>query len=262
MELFAGHADVSFMANQYGLTALEPFDLLYGHDMTKNKCKRSWREAQARFNPLLAMVETECTEWVIFNENLKDRMEELEAKRQQQLPLVREGVATCFRQIETGNFFLFAYGGCDSKGNLILKTYQWLTNSEEIAHALSKKLTKEEQEYCTPLQGKEVRASARYPVNMCRAILRALKVEARRRWPQRFIKSHEVLYQEPVQDPAAWADVLREIRRIFDTTTSKTLTLSDGDAVHQQISQLVPWQLIRVQIVRTPIQRRLPRDIL
>ena len=96
MELYAGHADISFLAHQYDLKALEPFDLLYGKDMNSRKDRQSWREAQEKHRPLLVIVETECTEWIIFNENLnyrgKDRMEELYKRREAQLPLVREGV--------------------------------------------------------------------------------------------------------------------------------------------------------------------------
>ena len=295
MELYAGHADISFLAHQYDLKALEPYDLMYGHDMTKDKYKRSWRRAQKQFSPLLVVVETECTHWNIFNENLnyagKDRLHELEALREDQLPLVREGVQSCLRQIADGNFFLYenpeksriwdlpevqelasrddvyvikchagAYGACNSNGDPILKTYQWITNSEEIAAAVSKKMTPAEQEQCVPLIGKEVRLSARYPIKLCRAILKALRIEARRRWPQRFVKTVEVLYQEPVQDPAAWSKVLNDIHRVFNSTSSKTLTLADYDPIHQQVADLVPWELTKVQIVRTPIQRRLPRE--
>ena len=43
MELYAGHADI---AHQYDLKALEPYDLIYVHNMSKDKYKRSWRQAQ------------------------------------------------------------------------------------------------------------------------------------------------------------------------------------------------------------------------
>ena len=58
MELYAGHADI---AHQYDLKAVEPYDLIYVHNMSKDKYKRSWRQAQKWFSPLLVVVETECT---------------------------------------------------------------------------------------------------------------------------------------------------------------------------------------------------------
>ena len=111
MELYAGHADVTFLAHQYGLRAMEPYDLLYGKDMNKQKDRLSWRTAQKTYRPLLAMVETECADWNIFNENLsykgKDRMDELVYKRQLQYPLVKEGVQSRHQQIKDANLFLF-----------------------------------------------------------------------------------------------------------------------------------------------------------
>ena len=90
MELYAGHADLTFLAHQYGLQAMEPFDLLYGKDMTLRKDKQAWKSAQRTYKPLLAVFETECTDWNIFNENLnykgKDRMDELYYKRELQYP--------------------------------------------------------------------------------------------------------------------------------------------------------------------------------
>ena len=111
MELYAGFADISFLAHQYDLHALEPFDLLYNKDMTRRRDKLAWRRARKEHRPLLVVVETECTEWNIFNENLnylgKNRMDELEAKRELQYPLVKEGVHACYDQINDGNLFLF-----------------------------------------------------------------------------------------------------------------------------------------------------------
>ena len=56
-------------------------------------------------------------------------------------------------------------------------------------------------------------------------------------------------------------EALRQTKRIFDTTSSKTLNLSDTDPLHSTISQLVPWEMSRIQVTRAPIVRRLPRDI-
>ena len=296
MELYACHAEISHLAHRYGLRACQPFDILYGMNMKDPSTRKTWREAQSTFKPLLTVVELECTHWCIMNENLnyvgKNRFEELQELRDDDRPLVRQGVQTCEQQILDGNFFLLenpqasriwelpeiqrlsmrddvflvqghagAYGGVNSKGDLIKKTFQWLTNSKEIADAVSRKLSPQELESCVPLQGKEVRLSARYPTRLCQAILRATRVEARRKCPQRFLVLNEVFYQEPVQDPAAWMDALRETQRVFTTTSTKSLNLSDTDPLYSTISALVPWELVRIQITRAPIVRRLPRDI-
>ena len=110
MELYAGYADITFLAHEYDLHALEPFDLLYDKDMNRRRDRQAWRHARKEYKPLLVVVETECTDWNIFNENLnyrgKDRMHELHARRELQYPLVEEGIKACYDQIYDGNFFL------------------------------------------------------------------------------------------------------------------------------------------------------------
>ena len=143
MELYAGHADISFLAHQYDLKALEPYDLIYGHDMNKDKYKRSWRQAQNWFSPLLVVVETECTFWNIFNENLnyagKDRMHELEGLkhscREEQLPLVKEGVQSCLRQIADGNYLLFETQRNQESGTF-LKFKNWLHVTTSVSSSV------------------------------------------------------------------------------------------------------------------------------
>ena len=111
MELFAGEAEITQLAHRYGLRACQPFDILYGLDLKKPEIKRTWREAQDKFNPLLLVVETECTHWNIMNENLnytsRGREETLDQLRRDDRPLDRLGVESCLKQIADGNYFLF-----------------------------------------------------------------------------------------------------------------------------------------------------------
>ena len=154
-----------------------------------------------------------------------------------------------------------AYGGVNSQGLMIKKTFQWMTNSRDIADAVSRKLDETQLQYCTPLQGADVRQSAVYPANLVKAILRAIKQEAQRRAPTRFLVPKQVFHQEPVRDPESWSDALEKVVRVFNATPMKSLTLPDDDPLCQQICLLVPWKIIRIQITRCPVQRRLPRDI-
>ena len=71
---------------------------------------------------------------------------------------------------------------------------------------------------------------------------------------------NEVFYQEPVEDPAAWAECLGSAEKIFQTTTSRSVTLADTDPLYQSVATLVPWELVRVLLYRAPPQRRLPRE--
>ncbi|CAJ1448531.1 unnamed protein product [Effrenium voratum] len=296
MELYAGQAEISYRAHQYDLKACQPVDLLYGQDMLDPAQRRQWRETQWRLRPLTLIAAMECTHWSIFNENLnyrgKHRLDDLQRLRQQQEPLVDFAIDGAFDQIEMGNYFLLenparsriwelprmqelaarddvfivqghsgAYGGVNSQGLMIKKTFQWMTNSRDIADAVSRKLDETQLQYCTPLQGADVRQSAVYPANLVKAILRAIKQEAQRRTPTRFLVPKQVFHQEPVRDPESWSDALEKVVRVFNATPMKSLTLPDDDPLYQQICLLVPWKIIRIQITRCPVQRRLPRDI-
>ena len=111
MELYAGQAEISQLAHRYDLRACQPFDLLYGLNLKDKAAKQTWQEDQAKFKPLLVIVEPECAHWNIMNENLnylgRNRMEELQDLRRDDRPLVKLGVQACYKQIEDGNIFLF-----------------------------------------------------------------------------------------------------------------------------------------------------------
>ena len=64
-----------------------------------------------------------------------------------------------------------AYGATNSRGELIKKTFQWVTNSGELAEALSRKLSTQELIYYAPIYGSETRRSGEYPRGMIAAIL-------------------------------------------------------------------------------------------
>ncbi|CAJ1344302.1 unnamed protein product, partial [Effrenium voratum] len=276
MELFAGRAEISEKAESYQLRACKPFDIIYGHDMRDPAQREFWRDTQRRLRPLLLVAGIECTAWSIFNENLnyagKDRMGELIEIRKREMPMVNLAIEGAYTQIELGNFFLLenpagsrvwelpelqalatrddvyvvrghsgAYGGTNLKNQLIKKTFQWMTNSEVLAKAVSRKLDAIQLQYCVPLQGPDVRA--------------------RRSAPTRFLAVKEVFYQEPVRDSESWNDVIDKVTRVFNATPMRSLILPDDDPLYQQINRLVPWKLIRIQLTRCPIQRRLPRDI-
>ena len=72
-----------------------------------------------------------------------------------------------------------ANGGTTSTGELMKKTFQWVTNSKELTDSVSAKLGSEMLYYCKPLLGKELRQSAKYPDALVKSILQAVRVEAR-----------------------------------------------------------------------------------
>ena len=91
-----------------GQEALQIYQSL---NLKDKAAKQTWQEDQAKFKPLLVIVEPECAHWNIMNENLnylgRNRMEELQDLRRDDRPLVKLGVQACYKQIEDGNIFLF-----------------------------------------------------------------------------------------------------------------------------------------------------------
>ncbi|CAJ1340013.1 unnamed protein product, partial [Effrenium voratum] len=167
--------------------------------------------------------------------------------------------------ISMGNMILVdcdagAFGGKDLDGYDIIKTYRFLTNSQDIADRVNKRLNQAKRQECRPLEGKNVTFSQVYPDKLVDAIMKGLQAEARRRAPTRF-DTHEVMVAEPVEDFTAWGQILEEVRKIFMKSTTKAMNLEQGTELFKKISRLIPWELTRVQVAVTPMARRLPRDI-
>lgn len=88
IEVFAGKATVTDLAQHYGLSALQPFDLIYGQDLADPGTAEVFRQTVRRFKPLLTLIAWNCTEHSLFNENMNysHRMDELHARRDEQRP--------------------------------------------------------------------------------------------------------------------------------------------------------------------------------
>ncbi|CAJ1393380.1 unnamed protein product, partial [Effrenium voratum] len=255
MEMFARAAEITHRAPSFGLKSLQPFDFEYGLDLGLEEHQQTWADAQRKFKPLVILTGIKCTKWIIMSENMsylgRGRMDELQELRAAERPLVT--FTTVHELMMHPEVYVVrghagANGGTTSTGELMKKTFQWVTNSKMLY-------------YCKPLLGKELRQSAKYPDALVKSILQAVRVEAQRRCPQRFLKANEVYVAEPVEDPAAWAEVLRLAQRALVSDSTRGYNVPDDDKIYHIVKQLVPWDIVRVQISRCPVQRRLPRDI-
>ena len=294
MELYSGASLPTTMAPSYGLTSLQSFDKNDGYDLNNSQVRLICEQAQLRFQPTLLIIGLPCTVWCIFNENLNysKRMHVLHDLREDERDGMRWSVKRCVTQREMGNYYMFenplksrlweepeveelsnhpdnyvvlcdagAFGGKDSDGQPILKTFKVLTNNQTLAEALGVRLTSEEREWCRPLEGQRVTDSQVYPEKMVRAMLRVLRAEARLRDPLRFSKPQCVLYAKPVSDEAGWRGALEKVAQMFGTTSTKSINLRKDQQLYQEIAALVPWEITRIQVAMTPTLRRMPRDI-
>ena len=219
LEVFAGTAKVSELAPRFGLSAVQPFDLIYDIDLKTEHGKQLLIQAVQKLKPLLLLVAWPCGPWSIFNQNMNysRRPEELEAVREQERPLVELGARLCQEQDREGRLYLGenplrsalwqepsiqnvrnlannlevtcdagAYGAETSDGWPIQKPHKWVTNSQPIAQRLQHRLTEEQKYYTKAIEGKDTKASGEYCNGLACAILEGLQEEARQRNPQRF----------------------------------------------------------------------------
>eukprot|EP00913_Durusdinium_trenchii_P009478 g8908.t1 len=295
LELYSGAARPTALAKQHGLTSLQPFEKDDGYDLNVRQVRKWCIQAINQFRPLLLLVGYPCTLYNIFNENLNysspDRRQELYELRQADLDGLRFAIQRCLQQLANGDLFFLenplrsrlwdqpevlrlaqhpdvikgscdsgAYGATDKDGYVIIKSFGYLTNSTEIAKELSCRMTKEEKTHARPLEGQRVTDSQVYPVKMVHALLRGLRAEAQRRDPARFQPVHWVLYAQPVHDEQRWTQALDMVKKLFGNTSARTITLKPSSEIYQIVSELVPWELSRVQATSRPMIRRLPQD--
>ena len=166
MELYAGTAKATLFSTQYGFNAVEPFDKNEGKNLTEPAQSRLVEHAIQQLRPLLLLVGFPCTLWNFLNENCNyyHRMEELEAMRELQRPLLRWICQQIKKQAERGNYLIFessqrchiwdeacgaelselpgaqvvvadagAFGAVDLDGFPIIKTHKFILNNSNMA---------------------------------------------------------------------------------------------------------------------------------
>ena len=202
--------------------------------------------------------------------NYAHRLDELEALREDEMPLVDLGVDLCLEQHAEGRFYLGenpkrsriwtrtrvqelmdlpdnlvvtcdagAYGAETRDGFPIQKPHQWVTNSELIAEQLTATLTPEQKFYTEKVEGSETKRSGEYCDGLASAILTGLQQEAARLNPQRFhktIKPSAVLYVQPVEDPEAWESILVAVEKRFENTHKRPFDIYETDESSTQRS--------------------------
>ena len=142
----------------------------------------------------------------------------------------------------------------------------------DLFKKLSRHMTEEQLQYCahaTDLRPRPrqrpattTKASSYFCDGIIHQILEAVQSEARRRYPARFQhKPFDVLFAKPINDPEAWKVILDEIEARFANTHKKPFSFTSADPLREQLEQLVPWRMERIQAAWTPQSRRFPQDI-
>ena len=292
LETFAGNALISKNASKYGLTAAMPLDYNTGTDLSTVEGQHWCFKIRKALHPLVLLQGLHCTPWLVMQENMNynDRPEVLERIRDEERPTVVKSMEWCRQQHDDGNYYLIenpersriwseesvlemleytngqivkchsgAYGGKNSKGQPIKKTFQFASNNPMLLEFLTKKLSAEQLALCVPLEGKEVTLSQHYPMGLVQAILKGIKKVAQLRNPCRF-QPKQVLasFSTPVDDQQSWRNVMELASQHMDFLTSRDAIIQPHEPLYAQVQAMLPWQLTRVQVARRPLVNRHP----
>ena len=245
--------------------------------------------------PLVLIQQIHCTPWLVMNENMNysRRPEKMQEIRALERPTLEAAMEWCVQQHSEGRYYIIespvpsrlweqecvvktlektgahtsdchsgAYGGRDSQGNPIIKSFRFASNNKVLIEMLGQKLTQEQKQLCKPLEGKEVTNSQVYPEGLVTAILKGVKKVAQARNPSRFQpKRVFAAYSLPVDDQHLWGTLLDSASDMLLGTSTKNYVLQSEDQIFQMLQQLVPWQLTRVQISLQPMLKRHPTHV-
>ena len=289
-ELFAGEATCSLLAHEYGLDALQPWDLLHGQDLRRPSTRQEAMKVLRRFRPLLTLMGIDCKHYNRFNRNLNcahrlDQWYDLQANDKPLLDIVTK-IAT--EQHQSGRYFLIENPqnselwdtpqmqrlaalpgvwtvvihagsfGAQIDGHLIRKAFKFMGNCaplhEDLRHRRLSPLQVQER---TPIQGSLNKKSQAYPEELCRLFLEHLQREAHFRLPQRFCRPHHVLAaQVPSTDLSQWDPIVEDIDKKYLHTAKRPYYVSLGSPMANLIQDLLRIDACKIQVVANPTVRR------
>ena len=297
-ELFAGEAQCSYLANEYYMNALQPWDLIYGQDLMKRSLQTEACAILHRFRPELILMGLDCRYYSRFNKNMNfsHRLGDWEWLQSLQHPLLKLAASLAKEQHANHRFFLIenpqnselweqpeirdlerlpgvwkvtCLAGAfkaQVQGKPIRKPFTFLGNLPGLEQALQRTMTKEELDMCVPIQGSMTKPSQAYPEELCRTILAALFEELHRQQPRRFCvclsSPFEALpVQQPTEDLSQWDPVVDYVEKSFERTAKRPYNIDPQSNMGQTIQDLFRIDAIRIQVVSSPTTRRTPSNV-
>lgn len=141
---------------------------------------------------------------------------------------------------------------------MIKKSFKFASNNPKLLQFLNKILTAEERAMYVPLEGKEVTLYQHYPYDLVTAILRGIKQVAKEKNPARFVpKQVYANYSMSADDMPRWTNLMNQAIALMSIKNAiKNYVIKEDDVIFQDLAQLVPWQMTRVQISVQPLVYR------
>ena len=290
-ELFSGSSKFTTRAPAFNMNALEPQDLLHGHDLSDPEQKQHVRQALKKFKPWLTVLGLSCRPYSIFNHNMNYSWREdewLELQKEAQ-PLLDFAMDVIYEQMDQNRYFLLenpekselwstaeidtlmcmpgvwqvtldtgAFGACiDDKP--IKKPMTFIGNIPGLEKLMNQRLSQEERQLCTPIQGSMTRRSEEALVDL---ILSHLREVIKRSQPHRFMTRQVFAVAQPVEDLSAWDPVVNQIQTAFERSSRQPYLVDPTSTMGRQICDIMRMNLIRIQVVSTPTTRRMPPAIM
>ena len=280
----------------WGMKVLQPVDIRYGVDLRKRSCRRWLLRMLDRWNPRLAIVEWPCTPWSILqrNVNYKDRPQELQALQDRDRPFLaltrdifksqtRRGghamgenpaTADSHQQpeiIELRERFyettscLCQFGMVGVKqGAPLMKRVRFIATHPIFIETLNKQCDFSHTHEL--VEGTNTSHSAVYPPALGDAICFAYwQVVAQEDygfssdWQPDMVelgRPRGVNYVKADESEEKWRPLLQHALDILSRKNQNNIFLDPGTDLHNKIAELVPWQIMNVQLAYLPKAKR------
>ena len=179
------------------------------------------------------------------------------------------------------------YGLKGEKGGLLWKHWRWMTNHPLLLQAVTWKCpnTKGHKYHDhEKIEGNNTARSGEYPEKLCRQILAALReiadvrdsyrfndlpksrgfvwsVNATTLWqpPGEHYSAFDVFFLDVNKDTVAWTESLRLAADMLENRRGiPNFDLETREPLWKKVTDLVPWEVTRIQISRAPKTRRMP----
>ena len=324
IEIFGGHAEITRVALQQGLRAVQPVDQVYGVKLGTSADWNQLRSLLAQHRPFLIVYEIECTLWSNI-QNLNYDQVTLEALRHTQDLSIREMVRTICECHETfGGHFLLEnpantnfwkhpqilrllrlpdaelrvghmcrYNLRGKTGLLLKKPTGWMSDLPVLLDQLCRQCPGSSVHEHGEVLGGSSKLAQVYTRELATAAVKGLVWALRESGDERFVRCHEDIesiwkvespgmgkgtedsWQPAGEQPTAsvffldvsrhedsWLPLLKETEEQLRGKVRPDKVMPLNTPFGEQLRALVPWKVLRIQLCRTPMQRRLPVEVI
>ena len=293
IEIFGGTSMVSIRgATLWRMKVLQPIDIRFGIDLRKRAMRRWLLKLLQKTNPRLAMVEYPCTVWSILQSNVNylGREEELKQLREADRPFLRltedifesqtrrkahaiaENPATAQSQKEPEilrlreKFFettacLCMYGLTGKNGLPMQKRVRFIATHRYFVEDLDRQCDGSHPH--EKVEGQNTKASACYPPDLadtiCRSYWRIVEEEVYGTFtyaePKPIHKTAWFVDVDKQEDK--WRPLLAEAEEVLARKVQGSIFVAPDSELYKKICDLVPWQVMNIQIAHLPKAKRL-----